>query len=146
MVLFCYLFPSASPQFKITDTDKLFSRLPGKIIILIFVADYNPARKIPSSKAFLFSLKPYDTNYGPTKIDVSPAQRGQAIRGEKNKGPCWGYDTQEMGFRHQTVKINSNGVFDYRAISNPNSFFTGQSEFQADDLEVFTISGKNKSS
>ena len=114
------------------------------IITLISITGYYPARRIQSTKAFLFSLKPYASGNSPTKFDVSPINRRQAIRGEKNRGPCWGYDKQEMGFTSQTVKIRPGATFNYNGVSNVDVFYTGLSDFQADDLEVFTISGRKQ--
>ena len=70
-----------------------------------------------------------------------PEERTEAIRWS-TKGPCWGYGTEELGFTYWNVKIDPGGVFDYTGISNPALFYTGQSDFQADDVEVFTISGR----
>ena len=47
-----------------------------------------------------------------------------------------------MGFTSETVKIFPGIAFNYNGVSNVKEFYTGQSDFQADDLEVFTISGR----
>lgn len=111
---------------------------------MTFLVGYHPPRRIPSSKAFLFTLKPYNASHGPMKFNVSPAKREKATRGDQSTGPCWGYGNQEMGFTAQNVKINPGGTFDYGSIVNPGLLYTGQVHFQADDLEVFTISGMTR--
>ena len=110
----------------------------------ISFSDYSSAQSIPSEKSFLFSLKPFRANYGSTKFSLSPGKGGEAIRGDKDRGPCWGMATREMCFNPRDVKINPNGVFNDSGITGLGSFFTGQSSFQADDVEVLTIEGKNR--
>ncbi|KAL9958573.1 hypothetical protein ACROYT_G035603 [Oculina patagonica] len=103
--------------------------------------DYDPTRIIPSSKAFLFSLSPFNTNDGPKKLQVKPEKRHQAIRSTVLKGPCWGEEKDELCFDGQQVntEINASGVYDVSGISDPSTYFTGESSFQAVDLEVLTI-------
>lgn len=75
-------------------------------------------------------------------MDVIPKKRSEAIRSKKVLGPCWGYSTSELCFTNKTVEIVPNGVFDYSGISDPNVFFTGSSDFEADEIEVFVTSGR----
>lgn len=110
----------------------------------ISFSDYSSAQSIPSEKSFLFSLKPFRANYGSTKFSLSPGKGDEAIRGDKDRGPCWGIATREMCFSPRDVKINPNGVFNDSGITGLGSFFTGQSFFQADDVEVLIIEGKNR--
>ena len=112
------------------------------VIYSISMSDYSSAQSIPSEKSFLFSLKPFRENYGSTKFSLSPGKGGEAIRGDKDRGPCWGIATREMCFSPRDVKINPNGVFSDSGITGLGSFFTGQPSFQADDVEVLIIEGK----
>lgn len=61
---------------------------------------------------------------------------------KKFSGPCWGYSTSELCFTNKAVEIVPNGVFNYSGISDPNVFFTGSSDFEADEIEVFITSGR----
>ena len=115
-------------------------------LILFGFADYNPTRIIPSSKAFLFSLSPFNTNDGRKKLQVLPEKRHQAIRSTILKGPCWGEDKNELCLDDQQVntEIDGSGVYNVSGISNPSTYFTGESSFQADDVEVLTIGGRTE--
>ena len=106
------------------------------------IAGYDPARIISSNKAFLFSLKPF--NSLPKKLTVLSEKTYQAIRSDKFRGPCWGEEKDELCFNDQLVKteIHSGGVFDVSGISDTSTYFMGGSSLQADDVEVFTITGK----
>ena len=48
--------------------------------------------------------------------------------------------------RDVNTLIGSSGVFNDNNVPNPRTFFTGESSFQADDLEVFTLVGRNLNS
>ena len=113
-------------------------------LLHVSVADHSPAQSIPSKKAFLFGLQPFITSHGQKMFPLLPEKRDQAIRGDNNKGPCWGMDTQELCFSSRNVNIDPGGVFDYNGITNSNTYFTGESSFQADDVEVFVFGGRNQ--
>ena len=101
---------------------------------------------IPSSKAFLFSLSPFNTGDGAKKLDVLPNKRHQAIRSTELKGPCWGEEKDELCFDDQQVntEISSSGVFDVSGIYDPGIYFTGESSFQPVDVEVLATGGKTE--
>ena len=105
----------------------------------------NQAQNVPSNNAFLFSLSPFNPIDGSKKLEVLPEKRYQAIRRHKFAGPCWGKDKEELCFNNQqvTTEIDAGGVYDVSGISNPTTYFAGESSFQADDIEVFTVGGKN---
>ena len=117
------------------------------MLLLTPVPAINPAQNVPSSNAFLFSLSPFNPSDGPKKLKVLPDKRHQAIRRHVHTGPCWGKDKDELCFNNQqvTTEINGSGLYDVSGISNPTIYFTGESSFQADDVEVFTVGGKNNS-
>ena len=77
--------------------------------------------------------------HGPRKFSTNPYNRTGAIRGQHNRGPCWGYATSEMCFDSNAVVINPSGAFTYDGIQP--TFYSGHSVFITDDLEVFAISG-----
>ena len=77
--------------------------------------------------------------HGPRKFTTNPYRRFEAIRGQHNRGPCWGYFPSEMCFHSNAVLINPGGAFIYNGIQP--TFYSGHSDFYADDLEVFAISG-----
>ena len=68
------------------------------------------------------------------------------MRGSSDKGPCWGLDAEEMCFSPQAVKteLGSSGVFDDKGVPDISKFFTGESSFQADDVEVLALASKNR--
>ena len=53
-------------------------------------------------------------------------------------------DTDEMCFSDREVNIVPNGVFNGSGITALGTFFTGESSFNADDVEVLMIKGKNR--
>lgn len=53
-------------------------------------------------------------------------------------------DTQELCFTARDVNITPGGVFDDNGIANLDTFFTGESSFQADEVEVFVVAGGNQ--
>ena len=115
------------------------------MLLLAPVPAINQAQNVPSSNAFLFSLNPFNPSDGPKKLEVLPDKRHQAIRRHINAGPCWGKDKDELCFKNQQVtsEIDTSGVYNVGGISNPATFFAGGSSFQADDVEVLTVGGKN---
>ena len=114
------------------------------MLLLVPVLANNQAQNVPSSNAFLFSLSSFSPSNGPKKLEVLPEKRHQAMRRHKSVGPCWGKDKDELCFNNQqvTTEIDAGGVYDVSGISNPATYFTGESSFQADDVEVFRIGGK----
>ncbi|KAJ7382752.1 hypothetical protein OS493_033037 [Desmophyllum pertusum] len=86
---------------------------------------YGTAQIVPSSSAFLFSLKPFNTNDAPTKLEVLPEKRQKAIRRHNKKGPCWGEDKDELCFNNNQVntEINSSGVYNVSGMSDPSTYF-----------------------
>jgi len=128
------------------------SRLPAFVFCFSVNASspvpaINQAQNVPSRNAFLFSLSPFNPNDGPKKLKVLSDKRHQAIRKYTLSGPCWGEDKDELCFNKQqvTTEISASGVYDVSGISNPTTYFTGESSFQADDVEIFTAGGKNDS-
>ena len=115
------------------------------MLLLAPVPAINQVQNVPSSKAFLFSLSPFNPSDGRKKLEVLPEKRHQDIRRHKDAGPCWGEDKDELCFKNQrvTTEMNSSGVYDVSGISNPATFFAGESSFLADDVEVLTVGGKN---
>lgn len=115
------------------------------MLLLAPVPAINQAQNVPSSNAFLFSLSPFNPSDGPRKLEVLPEKRHQVIRRYKYTGPCWGKDKDELCFNNQHVatEIDASGVFNVSGVSNPATFFAGESSFQADDVEVLTVGGKN---
>ena len=109
----------------------------------ICITGYNPARVIPSKKAFLFSLEPVGNEF-PKKLTVLSEKTYQAIRSDNSKGPCWGEDQDQLCFNGQevTTGINVGGVFNISGIANPSKYFLLDSPSPADEVEVFTISGE----
>lgn len=71
--------------------------------------------------------------HGPRKFSINPYNRTGAIRGQHNRGPCWGH--AEMCFQSNAVFIDPSGAFTYDGIQP--TFYSGHT----DDLEVFAISG-----
>ena len=115
------------------------------MLLLAPVLANNQPQNVPSSNAFLFSLSPFNPSDGPKKLEVLPEKRHQAVRRYKHAGPCWGKDKDELCFNNQQVsaEISASGVYDVSGISDPATYFTGESSFQADDVEVFTVGGNN---
>ena len=76
-------------------------------------------------------------------MPVLPQKRHRAIRNTILKGPCWGGDKDELCFDGQQVntEVSVDGVYNVSGISDPNTYFTGDSSFQAVDVEVLTIGG-----
>ena len=115
------------------------------ILIPSFVPAKGTTQMVPSSNAFLFSLK--SVNNGPTKLNVLLEKRHQAIRRIAQKGPCWGEDKYELCFDNQqvTTEIGAGGVFNVSGVTaaDPSEYFTGESSFQADDIQVFSIAGRH---
>ncbi|KAJ7382743.1 hypothetical protein OS493_033028 [Desmophyllum pertusum] len=56
------------------------------------------ARIIPSSKAFLFILKPSTSK----KLESATREETPGIRSDKRKGPCWGGAGDELCFERPT--------------------------------------------
>lgn len=131
--------------FRIEPSPSLCVSLHCLMLILSLAPVISQAQNVPSSNAFLFSLRPFNTNDEPRKLEVLLEKRNQAIRRYQHAGPCWGKDKDELCFNNQQVdtELNSSGVYDVNGISNPTAYFTGESSFHADDVEVFTIGGKN---
>lgn len=131
--------------FRIKPFTSLCVLLHCTTVILALTLGISWALSIPSSNAFLFSLAPFNANDGAKRLKVLPERRHQAIRSHNQKGPCWGKDKDELCFNNQQVNIEINvaGVYDVNGISNTSTYFTGGSSFLADDVEVFTIAGKN---
>lgn len=112
-----------------------------------FVPGFHPYKVFPSSNAFLFSLKPFSDK--PKKLDVLLEKRHQALHIHRYRGPCWGEERQELCFNDQNVAtgIIIGGVFNVSGITDAtvSKYFTGQTSFQADDLQVFVIGGRQQS-
>lgn len=122
----------------------LVSHLSIKSFTLIpTVTDHSPAQSIYSQRSFLFSLKPFNTAYGTKKFGQLDGKKDKAMRGSSEKGPCWGMDAEEMCFSPRAVKteLGSSGVFNDRDVPDISTFFTGESSFQADDVEVLALAG-----
>ncbi|XP_078344750.1 uncharacterized protein LOC144630294 [Oculina patagonica] len=101
---------------------------------------YGEAKGIPSSNAFLFTLAPFTAD-GPKKIEVLPEKTHLAIRIYNHRGPCWSKDIDELCFNNQQVntEMNAFGAYDVSGLSDPSTYFTGETSFLADDVEVFKI-------
>lgn len=115
------------------------------MLIFALIPGVHQVLSIPSSNAFLFSLAPFKTSDGAKKLKVLPEKRHLATRSFSGRGPCWGKDIDELCFNDQQVntEISSSGVYDVSGISDPGTYFTGESSFLVDDIEVFTIAGEN---
>ncbi|XP_068750756.1 uncharacterized protein [Montipora capricornis] len=100
---------------------------------------YSPPRSIPSTRSFLFSLKPSVKSGNAEKFMLLPGMGNQSIRGDTDRGPCWGINTDELCFNSQNVTINPRGVFGNNSIDSLGTFFTGEPSFQADELEVLVL-------
>ena len=95
----------------------------------------------PSSKAFLFSLRSSFENYNSTRLDIKPLYRHRAITVD--------YDMLKFGDGDLTVNLNNQSVeadignvYQAPSVSEPSTFFAGEEEFQADDVEVLIPTGK----
>ena len=95
----------------------------------------------PSSKAFLFSLRSFFGNYNSTRLDIKPLHRHRAVTVD--------YDMLKFGdgdltvnLNNQSVKADIGNVYQAPSVSEPSTFFAGEEEFQADDVEVLIPTGK----
>ena len=95
----------------------------------------------PSSKAFLFSLRSFFENYNSTRLDIKPLHRHRAVTVD--------YDMLKFGdgdltvnLNNQSVKADIGNVYQAPSVSEPSTFFAGEEEFQADDVEVLIPTGK----
>ncbi|XP_074627543.1 uncharacterized protein LOC141885641 [Acropora palmata] len=109
----------------------------GKIAMRVELYSFRGSSSIvkPSSKAFLFSLRSFFENHNSTRLDIKPLHRHRAVTVD--------YDMLKFGDGDLTVNLNNQSVeadignvYQAPSVSEPSTFFAGEEEFQADDVEV----------
>ena len=94
----------------------------------------------PSSKAFLFSLRSSFENCNSTRLDIKPLHRHRAVTVDYDM-LRWDGDLT-VNLNNQSVKADIGNVYQAPSVSEPSTFFAGEEEFQADDVEVLIPTGK----
>ena len=95
-----------------------------------------------SVKAFLFSLRSFYGNLSTTRLDIKPLHRYLAVTLDSYNKLSFGIDDLTVNLDNRSIVSDVGNVYQAPSVSEPDKFFTGETHFQADGLEVLVLEGE----
>ena len=93
-------------------------------------------------KAFLFSLRSFYGNLSTTRLDIKPLHRHLAVTLDSYNKLSFGINDLTVNLDDRSIVSDVGRVYQAPSVSEPDKFFTGETHFQADGLEVLVLEGE----
>ena len=93
-------------------------------------------------KAFLFSLRSFYLNLSTTRLDIKPLHRHLAVTLDSYNRLSFGINDLTVNLDNRSIVSDVGNVYQVPSASEPDKFFTGETHFQADGLEVLVVEGE----
>ena len=93
-------------------------------------------------KAFLFSLRSFYGDLSTTRLDIKPLHRHLAVALDSYNKLSFGINDLTVHLDNRSIVSDVGNVYQAPSVSEPDKFFTGETHFQADGLEVLVLEGE----
>lgn len=93
-------------------------------------------------KAFLFSLRSFYGDLSTTRLDIKPLHRHLAVTLDSYNKLSFGINDLTVNLDNRSIVSDIGNVYQAPSVSELDKFFTGETHFQADGLEVLVLEGE----
>ena len=124
-----------------SDTESSSLDTPNSPFSCVF-AGASSINSLSSMKAFLFSLRSFYLNLSTTRLDIKPLHRHLAVTLDSYNRLSFGINDLTVNLDNRSIVSDVGNVYQVPSASEPDKFFTGESHFQADGLEVLVLEGE----